>query len=110
MPPILTSLMSEGLSGATDKKLIFASFSGRMGFRRANRKNLRRHDCRHGRLTGIIAGRPEKGKWARVESSIAKGYACEGAVRVASKAMEIHGAMGIDENHPVERYLRDGGR
>ena len=49
----------------------------------------------------------DQGKRARLESSIAKGYACEAAVRVASKAVEIHGAMGIDENHPIERYLRD---
>ena len=49
----------------------------------------------------------DQGKRARLESSIAKGYACEAAVRVASKAVEIHGAMGIDENYAIERYLRD---
>jgi len=49
----------------------------------------------------------DQGKRARMESSIAKGYVCEAAVRVASKAVKIHGAMGIDENYPIERYLRD---
>jgi len=49
----------------------------------------------------------DQGKRARMESSIAKGYACEAAVRVASKAVHIHGAMGLDENYPIERYLRD---
>lgn len=49
----------------------------------------------------------DQGKRARLESSVAKGYACEAAIRVASKAVEIHGAMGLDENHPIERYLRD---
>ena len=49
----------------------------------------------------------DEGRRARLESSIAKGYACEAAVRVASRAVEIHGAMGIDENHSVQRYLRD---
>lgn len=49
----------------------------------------------------------DQGKRARLESSIAKGYACEAAVRVASKALQIHGARGIDENYAVERYLRD---
>jgi alkylation response protein AidB-like acyl-CoA dehydrogenase len=51
--------------------------------------------------------RIDEGKRARLESSIAKAYACEAAVRVASRAVEIHGAMGIDENHSIHRYLRD---
>lgn len=51
--------------------------------------------------------RIDDGKRSRLESSIAKGYACEAAVRVASKAVEIHGAVGIDENHSIHRYLRD---
>ncbi len=46
-------------------------------------------------------------KRARMESSIAKGYACEAAVRVALNAVKIHGGIGIDERHPIERYLRD---
>jgi alkylation response protein AidB-like acyl-CoA dehydrogenase len=49
----------------------------------------------------------EQGRRARMESSIAKGYACEAAIRVALKAVKIHGAMGIDERHPIQRYLRD---
>jgi alkylation response protein AidB-like acyl-CoA dehydrogenase len=49
----------------------------------------------------------DQGKRARMESSIAKGYACEAAIRVALKAVKIHGAMGIDERHPIQRYLRD---
>lgn len=49
----------------------------------------------------------DQGKRARLESSIAKGYACEAAIRVALKAVKIHGAMGIDERHPIQRYLRD---
>jgi acyl-CoA dehydrogenase len=49
----------------------------------------------------------DQGKRARMQSSIAKGYACEAAVRVAQRAVRLHGAMGIDENHPIERYLRD---
>lgn len=51
--------------------------------------------------------RIDQGKRARMESSIAKGYACEAAVRVALNAVKIHGAKGIDARHPVERYLRD---
>ena len=49
----------------------------------------------------------DKGVRARKESSMAKAYACEAAVWVASKAVQIHGAMGLSEEYPVERYLRD---
>jgi len=49
----------------------------------------------------------ENGKKARKEGSIAKAYATEAAVRVASKAIQIHGAYGLSEEYPVERYFRD---
>ena len=49
----------------------------------------------------------EKGERARLELSLAKGYACEAATRVTSKAIEIHGAMGLSDEYPVERYYRD---
>jgi alkylation response protein AidB-like acyl-CoA dehydrogenase len=48
-----------------------------------------------------------KGVRARLESSVAKAYGCETAVRVASRAVEIHGAAGLVETHPVARYYRD---
>lgn len=41
------------------------------------------------------------------EASIAKAYATEAGVRVASKALQIHGAYGLSEEFPVERYFRD---
>jgi acyl-CoA dehydrogenase len=41
------------------------------------------------------------------EASIAKLYATEAAVRVTSKAIQIHGAYGVSDRHPVERYFRD---
>jgi alkylation response protein AidB-like acyl-CoA dehydrogenase len=44
---------------------------------------------------------------ARMLSSLAKGYACETAVDVASRAVQIHGANGLSTDYPVERYLRD---
>lgn len=49
----------------------------------------------------------DKGVRARLESSLAKAYACEAAVRVTSKAIQIHGAMGYSDEYPVERYFRD---
>jgi len=49
----------------------------------------------------------DKGKTARLEASIAKAYATEAAARIASKAIQIHGAYGLSEEYPVERYFRD---
>jgi alkylation response protein AidB-like acyl-CoA dehydrogenase len=41
------------------------------------------------------------------EASMAKYFATEAAVRVTSKAIQIHGAYGLSEEFPVERYFRD---
>jgi alkylation response protein AidB-like acyl-CoA dehydrogenase len=49
----------------------------------------------------------DKGVKCERETSIAKFYATEAAVKVTAMAMEIHGAMGLSEEMPVERFLRD---
>ena len=49
----------------------------------------------------------DRGERARMQSSLAKGYATEAAVRTTSKAIQIHGAMGYSTSYPVERYFRD---
>jgi alkylation response protein AidB-like acyl-CoA dehydrogenase len=49
----------------------------------------------------------EKGVRCYKECSIAKAFATEAAVRVASEAIQIHGAYGLSEEYPVERYFRD---
>jgi butyryl-CoA dehydrogenase len=41
------------------------------------------------------------------ETSIAKLYATEAAVRSANNAIQVHGGSGYVDDHPVERYLRD---
>lgn len=41
------------------------------------------------------------------ESAMAKYFATEAAVRVTSRAVQIHGAYGLSEEFPVERYFRD---
>jgi len=51
--------------------------------------------------------RIDKGLRARLESSLAKAFGCEAAVRVTSMAVQIHGAMGYSEEYRVERYFRD---
>jgi len=49
----------------------------------------------------------DKGEKCRWQSSLAKAFATEAAVRTTSKAIQIHGAMGLSEEYPVERYFRD---
>jgi len=49
----------------------------------------------------------DKGERCRWQSSVAKAYACEAAVNVTSKAIQVHGAMGLSDEYPVERYFRD---
>ena len=49
----------------------------------------------------------DKGQKCRWQSSLAKAFATEAAVRTTSKAIQIHGAMGLSDEYPVERYFRD---
>jgi alkylation response protein AidB-like acyl-CoA dehydrogenase len=49
-----------------------------------------------------------KGIQCPKETSMAKAYCCEIVNEVTSKAIQIHGAMGLTEDLPVERYFRDG--
>ncbi len=41
------------------------------------------------------------------EASMAKYFATETAVKVTSKAVQVHGAYGLSEEFPVERFFRD---
>lgn len=41
------------------------------------------------------------------ESSMAKVYASEVAMRATTKAIQIHGGYGYSKEYPVERYFRD---
>ena len=49
----------------------------------------------------------DKGMRCDTEASLAKLYSTEAAVRVTSKAIQIHGAYGLSEEYPVERFFRD---
>ena len=49
----------------------------------------------------------DQGVRCDVQTSMAKAYATEAAVQVASKAIQIHGAYGISTEYPVERYFRE---
>ena len=49
----------------------------------------------------------DTGKPSTTETSIAKLYATEAAVRNANLAIQVHGGSGYVDDHPVERYFRD---
>jgi len=49
----------------------------------------------------------DSGKPNTTETSIAKLYATEAAVRCANTAIQVHGGAGYVDDHPVERYFRD---
>jgi alkylation response protein AidB-like acyl-CoA dehydrogenase len=49
----------------------------------------------------------DAGKPNTTETSIAKLYATEAAVRCANTAIQVHGGSGYVDDHPVERYFRD---
>jgi alkylation response protein AidB-like acyl-CoA dehydrogenase len=49
----------------------------------------------------------DSGKPSTTETSIAKLFATEAAVRDANLAIQVHGGSGYVDDYPVERYLRD---
>jgi butyryl-CoA dehydrogenase len=49
----------------------------------------------------------DNGKPSTTETSIAKLYSTEAAVRNANLAIQVHGGSGYVDDYPVERYLRD---
>ncbi len=65
-------------------------------------------DCDASRLLVYRAGDlKNKGVKNTLETSIAKYFASEAAVRAATEAIQIFGAYGYSNEYPVERYLRD---
>jgi alkylation response protein AidB-like acyl-CoA dehydrogenase len=49
----------------------------------------------------------DAGKPNTKETSVAKLFATEAAVRSANTAIQVHGGSGYVDDYPVERYLRD---
>ncbi len=58
-------------------------------------------------LTLKAAELREQGRQTTKESSMAKLFAGEVAVRVANEAVQIHGGYGFIKDFPVEKYYRD---
>jgi butyryl-CoA dehydrogenase len=49
----------------------------------------------------------DEGRPSTTETSVAKLFATEAAVRNANLAIQVHGGSGYVDDYPVERYLRD---
>ena len=49
----------------------------------------------------------DRGIKCTLEASFAKLYATEAALRIASKAIQVHGGYGYTQEYLVERYYRD---
>src|SRR5215831_18856838 len=58
-------------------------------------------------LTYRAAYLKKKGQRTTLESSMAKLYASEIAVRVADDCVQIHGGYGFVKDYPAEKYFRD---
>ncbi len=58
-------------------------------------------------LVRSAAEKFERGERADIEAGMAKLYASEMALEVATEAMRIHGGYGYTTDFPVERYFRD---
>ena len=58
-------------------------------------------------LTWRVASLADQGKPHRLESSYAKYYASEVAVRAANAAIQVHGGYGYVDEYPVGKFLRD---
>src|SRR4029079_2755537 len=58
-------------------------------------------------LTRSAAEKFDTGERAHVEAGMAKMFASETALEVATEAMRIHGGYGYTTEFPIERYYRD---
>lgn len=58
-------------------------------------------------LTWRSAALKDQGRNVTRESSMAKLFASEAAVRIGEEAVQIHGGYGYTKDYPVERFWRD---
>ena len=58
-------------------------------------------------LTWRAATKADAGERHTTESSMAKYFASEVAVRAANAAVQVHGGYGYVDEYPVGKYLRD---
>jgi alkylation response protein AidB-like acyl-CoA dehydrogenase len=49
----------------------------------------------------------DRGVWCHRESSMAKAFATEAAVKVTNMAVQVHGSYGLTREAPLEKWARD---
>jgi alkylation response protein AidB-like acyl-CoA dehydrogenase len=49
----------------------------------------------------------DQGGWPHKESSMAKSYATEAAIKATSMAIQVHGSYGLTREYGIEKLLRD---
>ncbi len=49
----------------------------------------------------------DRGVRCNLEAAMAKAFATEAAVRITSKAIQVHGAYGLTREFPLEKHFRD---
>jgi len=49
----------------------------------------------------------DRGERAYADCAIAKAFATEAAVRITTNALTVHGGYGLQDEYPIERYVRD---
>ena len=54
-----------------------------------------------------VAWKHDRGQRHTIESSVAKTFCSEAAVRNANRAVQVHGGYGYSDEYPVGHYLRD---
>ena len=58
-------------------------------------------------LTASAAEKKQRGERCDVEAGMAKLFASETALAVATDSMRVHGGVGFTTELPIERYYRD---
>ncbi|HEY7105785.1 MAG TPA: acyl-CoA dehydrogenase family protein, partial [Acidimicrobiia bacterium] len=58
-------------------------------------------------LTDSAAARKQAGERCDVEAGMAKLFASETALELATEALRVHGGVGYTTDLPIERYYRD---
>jgi len=58
-------------------------------------------------LTLRAASMKDQGSKSTLESSMAKLYASEVAVKAANESVQIHGGYGFIKDYPAEKFYRD---
>jgi len=58
-------------------------------------------------LTLAAADQRDRGERITKEAAMAKTFATDTAMEIATEAVQVHGSRGYSRDYPVERYMRE---